>query len=154
MVLVRSVTVSDLKDGDIKLAVLEHFQAPMEGGHVAQSDDVLVACQSGFEREFGARLLASGYRLRAQVPAGAYKIDFVVEGAEDRRLGMELDGDAFHGPDRWAADMARQKALERIGWIFWRCWASEWEADKTACSPILYTLCHGSASIRLAQHPN
>lgn len=88
------------------------------------------ACESAFERDVGARLLKSGYRLRAQVPAGGYRIDFVVEGANDRRLAVELDGDSFHGPDRWAQDIRRQKALERVGWRFWRCWASEWEANK------------------------
>jgi very-short-patch-repair endonuclease len=130
MVLVRSVTVSDLKEGDIKLAVLRHFQNPMESGRISQDEDVLDRCQSGFERQVGARLLKAGYRLRAQVPAGGYSIDFVVEGAEDRRLAIELDGDSFHGPDRWAEDVKRQKRLERTGWTFWRCWASEWEADR------------------------
>lgn len=104
----------------------------MAGGRIGQSDDVLAACESAFERDVGGRLLKAGYRLRAQVPAGAYRIDFVVEGADDRRLAVELDGDAFHGPDRWAQDVRRQKALERVGWTFWRCWASEWEADKDA----------------------
>ena len=132
MVLVRSVTPSMLKKGDIKLEVLRHFQDPMAGGRIGQSDDVLAACDSGFERDVGARLLRSGYRLRAQVPVGGYRIDFVVEGTDDRRLAVELDGDAFHGPDRWAHDIKRQKALERVGWTFWRCWASEWEADREA----------------------
>ncbi len=132
MVLVRSVTLSMLKEGDIKLDVLRHFQNPMAGGRIGQGDDVLAACDSGFERDVGARLLKAGYRLRAQVPTGGYKIDFVIEGADDRRLAVELDGDAFHGPDRWAQDVNRQKALERVGWTFWRCWASEWEADKEA----------------------
>ncbi len=130
MVLVRSVTMSDLKDGDIKKAVLRHFENPLGSGYIPQSDDILDPCQSNFEREFGMRLLNDNYRVRAQVPAGGFSIDFVVEGADDRRLAIELDGDGFHGPERWAADVARQKALERIGWTFWRCWASEWEADK------------------------
>lgn len=130
MVLVRSVTASDLRDGDIKLAVLRHFQDPWADGRIGQTDDVLNACQSGFEREVGRRLLDAGYRLRSQVSAGGYRIDFVVEGHGDRRLAIELDGDAFHGPERWAADLARQKALERVGWVFWRCWASEWQADR------------------------
>jgi very-short-patch-repair endonuclease/transcription elongation GreA/GreB family factor len=130
MVLVRSVTVSDLKEGDIKLEVLRHFQNPTEGGRVGASDDVLKTCQSEFERQVGKRLISAGYRLRAQAPAGGYFIDFVVEGADDRRLAIELDGDTFHGPDRWADDVKRQKALERVGWTFWRCWASEWEADR------------------------
>ncbi len=132
MVLVRSVTPSMLKDGDIKLEVLRHFQDPTAGGRIDQSDDILSVCESRFERAVGERLLKSGYRLRAQVPAGGYRIDFVVEGADDRRLAVELDGDSFHGPERWAEDVKRQRALERVGWTFWRCWASEWEADKDA----------------------
>lgn len=130
MVLVRSVTASDLKEGDIKLEVLRHFQNPAEGGRIGPNDDVLATCQSEFERQVGRRLISSGYRLRAQVPAGGYFIDFVVEGADDRRLAIELDGDGSHGPDRWAADLQRQRNLERVGWTFWRCWASEWAADR------------------------
>jgi hypothetical protein len=41
-------------------------------------------------------------------------------------LAIECDGDEFHGPERWAADMARQRVLERAGWTFWRCFASTW----------------------------
>lgn len=48
----------------------------------------------------------------------------VVEGRQDNRLAVECDGDRFHGPDRWADDMNRQRILERAGWRFWRCFAS------------------------------
>lgn len=129
LVLVRSVTSSDLKPGDLKLQVIEHFRNPMGEGKVIARKDVLDVCDSGFEKEFGARLLDLGYRIRAQVPVGGYRIDFVVEGADDRRLAIELDGDAYHGPDRWAEDFRRQKSLERLGWTFWRCWGSEWTVD-------------------------
>ena len=27
----------------------------------------------------------------------------------------------------------RQSALERVGWIFWRCWGSHWIADPEGC---------------------
>ena len=50
----------------------------------------------------------------------------VVEGGNDSRLAIECDGDEFHGPDRWQADMQRQRVLERAGWMFWRCFASTW----------------------------
>lgn len=62
--------------------------------------------------------------------AGAYRIDMVVEGASDTRLAIECDGDEFHGPDRWPADMQRQRILERAGWVFWRCFASTWSLCK------------------------
>lgn len=48
----------------------------------------------------------------------------VVEGHQDNRLAIECDGDRYHGPDRWADDMNRQRILERAGWRFWRCFAS------------------------------
>jgi hypothetical protein len=71
-------------------------------------------------------LIELGYRVTPQVKAGAYRIDMVVEGANDARLAIECDGDEFHGPDRWPADMQRQRILERAGWVFWRCFASTW----------------------------
>jgi very-short-patch-repair endonuclease len=156
MVLVRSVTASDLKEGDIKLEVLRHFQNPADDGRFGQNDDELVKCQSEFERQVGKRLITVGYRFRAQVPAGGYFIDFVVEGAEDRRLAIELDGDLYHGPDRWAADVKRQKALERVGWTFWRCWASEWEADREGVFADLVRVLelHGIAPIGAASSSN
>jgi hypothetical protein len=64
---------------------------------------------------------------------GGYAIDFVVEGADDRRLAIELDGDKYHGSDKWADDTRRQRALERLGWTFWRCWGSTWIADREGC---------------------
>ena len=122
-----------LSPNDLKLAVIEHFRNPMGAVAAAQPKDVLDACDSGFEREVGGRLLDLGYRVRPQVKVGAYRIDFVVEGSGDRRLAVELDGDRYHGPDRWADDQRRQRALERLGWIFWRCWGSHWLADREGC---------------------
>jgi very-short-patch-repair endonuclease len=132
LVLVRSVAASDLNPGDLKLALIEHFRAPMKANTI-RPKEVLDLCQSDFERDFGRCLLDLGYRIRPQVPVGGYAIDFVVEGADDRRLAVELDGDKYHGPDRWAADVRRQRALERLGWTFWRCWGSAWIADRQGC---------------------
>lgn len=113
--------------------IIEHVRSPMEQGKIIKPDDVLAGCDSGFERNFGRCLLELGYRLRAQVPVAGRFIDFVVEGADDRRLAIELDGDKYHGPDRWAEDICRQKALERLGWTFWRCWGSSWISDRQGC---------------------
>jgi very-short-patch-repair endonuclease len=132
LVLVRSVAASDLRPGDLKLALIEHFRNPVKT-NVIRPKEVLELCQSEFERDFGRCLLDLGYRLRPQVPVGGYAIDFVIEGADDRRLAVELDGDKYHGPDRWADDTRRQRALERLGWTFWRCWGSTWIADREGC---------------------
>jgi hypothetical protein len=48
----------------------------------------------------------------------------VAEGHNDARLAIECDGDRYHGADRWERDMNRQRILERVGWKFWRCFAS------------------------------
>ena len=130
--LFRSVTEEMLKPDDLKAKVLRHFKNPMEG-RAAPAGDLMALCQSGFERDVLARLLKLGYRVQPQVKVGPYSIDLVVEGPEDRRLAVELDGDKYHGPERWADDLARQRVMERVGWRFWRCWGSSFRLDPDAC---------------------
>lgn len=130
--LFHSVTEEMLKPNDLKAKVLRHFRNPMEG-RTPPAGDLMGLCQSGFERDVLARLLAFGYRVHPQVKVGPYSIDLVVEGRDDRRLAIELDGDQYHGPERWADDLARQRVLERVGWQFWRCWGSSFRIDPDAC---------------------
>jgi very-short-patch-repair endonuclease len=129
MYLVRSVEADELSSKDLRLSLIEHFEKPMLAD-TSSVQDLSARCDSGFEREVFAKLVERGYRTVPQVKVGSYSIDLVVEGEQDRRLAIELDGDEYHGPDRWAADMSRQRVLERAGWVFWRCFASEWSMDK------------------------
>jgi very-short-patch-repair endonuclease len=131
--LVRSVKASDLGPKDLKLAIIEHFANPMGETPVTQPTNVLDACGSDFEKEVGRRLLGLGYRVKPQVLVAGFRIDFVVEGSGEQRLAIELDGDKYHGPDRWADDVRRQRSLERMNWVFWRCWGSHWYADPEGC---------------------
>ncbi|WP_305823151.1 AAA domain-containing protein [Massilia brevitalea] len=130
MVLVRSVRLEELSQLDLRRTLVEHFARPLDGNE--ESASLAALCESGFERDVYGELFARGYRVVPQVPAAGYRIDMVVEGADDRRLAIELDGDEFHGPDRWQADMARQRVLERAGWTFWRCFASTWSLRREA----------------------
>lgn len=57
-----------------------------------------------------------------------YSIDLVVEGMQGR-LAVECDGDKWHGAERYEQDMARQRMLERCGWIFWRVRGSTFYID-------------------------
>ena len=73
-------------------------------------------CQSEFERTIFTALIERGYRVTPQVGSVGFAIDMVVEGEGGRRLAIECDGDQYHGPERWADDMRRQRILERVGW--------------------------------------
>ncbi|MBJ9689120.1 AAA family ATPase, partial [Burkholderia vietnamiensis] len=129
MYLVRSVKLSELSASgkDLRAGLLQHFSMPIDQqGNGEEEKSLIDLCESGFERQVYAELVNRGYRVIPQVKAGAFRIDMVVEGANDARLAIELDGDEFHGPDRWQADMNRQRVLERAGWVFWRCFASTW----------------------------
>lgn len=129
MYLVRSVSLSDLSQTDIRRGLVEHFSSPLEAAateSAGEMADLSHKCDSYFEKDVYRMLCDRGFRVTPQVKAGAYRIDLVVEGGQDSRLAIELDGDDFHGPDRWPADMARQRVLERAGWTFWRCFASTW----------------------------
>jgi very-short-patch-repair endonuclease len=137
MYLVRSVASSDLSDKDIRASLLSHFDKPM----VLNTEDttrLIDLCESGFERDVYTEFTRRGYRVIPQVKTGAYRIDMVVEGAGDIRLAIECDGDEYHGPDKWAHDMNRQRVLERAGWVFWRCFASTWTLRR---DEVIFELC-------------
>jgi very-short-patch-repair endonuclease len=91
--------------------------------------DALSTCESGFEHDLMQRLLDRRYRVQGQVGSIGYRIDMVVEGLDGTRLAIECDGDRFHGPEQWQQDMRRQRTLERVGWRFWRCFASSFYRD-------------------------
>ncbi|KVP97029.1 hypothetical protein WJ97_14515 [Burkholderia ubonensis] len=103
--------------------LLAHFKQPYRNVP-EQAANLRERCESGFERDLFDELSVRGYRLTPQVRSGGYRIDLVVEGSNGKRLAIECDGDRFHGADKWADDMARQRVLERAGWTFWRCFAS------------------------------
>jgi very-short-patch-repair endonuclease len=125
MYLFRSVERNAFAEDTLNGRLLRHFQEPFRID--ARSTQILRdRCESGFEFDMFDELVKRGYRVEPQVRCGTFKIDFVVEGREGRRLAIECDGDRFHGPGQWSDDMARQRVLERAGWTFWRCFASSW----------------------------
>ena len=128
LVLVRSVQEEELKPDDLKARVIRHFRDPMAGA-AAPEGDLEAIFESDFERDVFRRLTERGFKVTPQVGALGYRIDLVVEGDSGRRLAVECDGDKHHGPERWADDMRRQRILERVGWRFWRCWASSFVLD-------------------------
>ena len=124
MYLVRSVEPNDLSNADLlRRSLIKHFAAPFAQDEV-RAEDLRKLCESPFEREMYDELTQRGYWVTPQVRVGQYRIDLVLEGHNDTRLAVECDGDKYHGADKWADDMQRQRVLERAGWVFWRCFAS------------------------------
>lgn len=131
MYLVRSVEFSDLSERDLlRRALIQHFRAPFANDE-QKIKDSRTLCESDFEREVYDILIERGYKVTPQVGSKGYVIDLVVEDEQGTRLAIECDGDRYHGPDKWQDDMRRQKILERVGWTFWRCFASTFVLKRT-----------------------
>lgn len=129
--LVRSVKREHLSPSDLKYRLIEHFDNPMPAvSH--NNKDLYSLCESKFEEEILRWLVERGYRATPQVGSLGYRIDMVVEGNKGQRLAIECDGDRFHGPLQWREDMRREQVLRRVGWKFWRCFASAFYFNKDA----------------------
>jgi very-short-patch-repair endonuclease len=132
MYLVRSVDLAHLSEADrLRRSLIRHFAQPFPEGP-AVAEDPRALCESPFERELYDWLMQQGYRAAPQVRVGAYRIDLVVEGANDARLAIECDGDQHQGPVQWSHDVRRQRVLERAGWTFWRCFAATFARRRVA----------------------
>lgn len=124
MYLVRSIELDQLSVNDkLRRSLISHFTTPYSQDE-QRVENLRSLCESDFEKEIYDILTERGYRVLPQVKVGEYRIDMVVEGYNDTRLAIECDGDRYHGADRWEDDMNRQRILERVGWQFWRCFAS------------------------------
>ena len=123
MILVRSVELHHLAESDrLRQGLIAHFARPF-AVEPARVTDLRALCESRVERELFDWLNGEGYHVTPQVAVGAYRLDLVVEGSDDTRLAVECDGDKYQGPQQWIEDMRRQRTLQRVGWVFWRCFA-------------------------------
>ena len=136
MYLFHTATLADLNPSCLRYQLLEYCLNPtvkvsdVSGLDVAELEQVVVRADrqrvspptpfdSWFEVDVFLRIARRGYRVIPQFEVGGYRIDLVVQGMEGS-LAVECDGDAWHGPDRYEGDAARQRDLERCGWTFWR----------------------------------
>jgi very-short-patch-repair endonuclease len=134
MILFHSVQVEDLSRSCLRRRLLEFFQGTQQPAVAGLTRDELEfraakdnraivdppkPFDSWFEVDVSLELLRRNYIVRAQHAVADKFINLVVEGGK-ARLAVECDGDHWHGPDRYEADMERQRRLERCGWAFFR----------------------------------
>lgn len=141
--LFHSVKSHDLSPDDLRHRLLTFFENPqvVTGGfeelerlereakgyrHLGTQPDPY---ESWFEVDVALELIRRKYRVRPQVEVAGYRIDIVVEG-QDARLAVECDGDAWHGPEQYERDMARQRQIERAGWTFVRVRESDFYVNR------------------------
>jgi very-short-patch-repair endonuclease len=138
----HSMSLNDLRPGSYQYRLLEYCQNPTVRAQGLPFDVAELGKQrrdvrppepfeSWFEVDVFLQIHARGFRALPQYEIAAYRIDLVVEGLKGR-LAVECDGDKWHGPDRYESDMARQRDLERCGWVFWRVRGSDFYRDVTA----------------------
>ena len=75
--------------------------------------------ESWFELDVFLHIARRSYCVTPQHEVNRYRIDLVVWGVEGA-LAVECDGDFWLGPDRYEADVARERDLQRCGWTFER----------------------------------
>lgn len=155
--LFHSVQQHDLSREDLRWRLLHFFhshgQAPLEDLYekldrlerevkrpYRQPGEQPDPYESWFEVDVALELLRRRYRVRPQVEVAGYRIDLVVKGLANR-LAVECDGEAWHGPEQFEHDMARQRQLERAGWTFVRVRESEFYVDRESAVRRIIEVC-------------
>lgn len=118
---------------DYCYGVIDRRESPETGAtaRLVPEDERTDPFDSLFEQRVYNRIVDRGYNVAPQIEAAGYRIDLVVTGG-NARLAVECDGDHWHGPDQFEADLARQRDLERCGWQFFRIRESAFYVDQSA----------------------
>lgn len=147
--LFHSVGLTDLHPDDLRASLIGHMRNPelaqFQPLRAARIRDLRTEAarpgrarnnaprpfDSWFELDVYLRLVERGYSVIPQCEMNGYSIDLVVEGLRGR-LAVECDGDRWHGPEQFRADLHRQQVLERAGMQFWRVRGSTYTRDPEA----------------------
>jgi very-short-patch-repair endonuclease len=152
--LFHSVTLNDLRPACLRYRLLDYclnpkVHQPEEIGETTVTElrrialdkslrerkprdvDASLPFESWFEVDVFLKIVDRGYRVLPQFEVNTRRIDLVVEGLRGR-LAVECNGDQWHGPDRYESDMARQRDLERCGWVFWTVRGSDFYRNTDA----------------------
>ena len=108
----------ELKPNDLRRKLIEHAIDP--GFAERNKKEALKRAESPFEEAVIRLLTGAGFKVQTQHSVGAYRIDIVVEGRNQKRLAVECDGDRYHTLENLKEDADRQAILERVGWTFVR----------------------------------
>lgn len=97
--------------------------------------------ESKLEKGVLQELAKAGYTAKTQVPAENYRLDFVVEGDNGKKLAIEADGVSYHSGRAVSKDAARQKELENDGWMFSRIRSDQFfDNPNAAVAPVVKRL--------------
>jgi len=125
---------TDLQADDLRRRLIEHALDPSQISR--QIEAAQQRAESEFERQVIQIMVARGYKVVSQWSVGAYRIDMVIVGVDDR-LAVECDGEQYHTHDELERDIERQMVLERLGWKFERIRGSIFFRDaERAMKPI------------------
>jgi very-short-patch-repair endonuclease len=130
MWIVHSIDAGQLNPEDMRARLISHYAlTDHRDRNWKEIDDLLSDHeQYYFQRLVANRIIDRGYRLRAEVEVGHYRIDLVIDG-DQRSLAVECDGERWHTLDNLSDDVARQMTLERLGWKFARIRGGEFFRD-------------------------
>ncbi|NNN08718.1 MAG: AAA family ATPase [Acidimicrobiaceae bacterium] len=145
MWLYHSMSLSDLPNTeDLRFQLIDYCYAVVNRSTESNStfanpvpEDIRIPpFDSLFEQRVFNRLIDRGYQVVPQFEVEKYRIDLVIIGSKTK-VAIECDGDFWHGPDRYQADLARKRDLERNGWKFFNIRESEFYIDRAAAlSPL------------------
>lgn len=97
-----------------------------QGGTNALND--LTPAMSTFEKDVAEFLHQKGFNVRLHAGPGSYDVDIIVEGDHAKKWALQCDGDKFEqeAMKLFMDSLSEQKVLEKVGWTFFRCFASHY----------------------------
>lgn len=118
----HSVDLEDLSSRCVRARLLNYCINLNENQN--KNMDLKNIFESQFQRDVYKMIKERGCEVKPQVVVGNYKIDFVIEGTNNK-FAIECNGDKINKINNWEEEYKKQMCLERVGWKFFKINGSE-----------------------------
>ncbi|WP_430790064.1 DUF3320 domain-containing protein [Actinoplanes sp. G11-F43] len=132
---VSTIRARDLPDTDELRPLAGYLDFATRGETALGLDEPRPEAQTPFEDSVRDVIQSWGYRVRARVGTGAFRIDLAVRASARRNapyaLGIECDGTTYDSaPAARDRDRLREQVLQDLGWKLHRIWGTAWYVDR------------------------
>lgn len=123
-ILVYSIKSEELSPKCLRYKLLNYYLNYSSENNKNKDNEIIF--NTDFEKDLYTDLVNKNINVKTKFKIGKYILDFIIENNDGKKIAIECDGDKNSDIKEFEEELKKQNVLERCGWTFIRCRASQY----------------------------